>query len=146
LARLFFLLIWDNILVDKFILKSMSLTVYIWSLILSTIMALGVWVFVLLNIDPYESGIIGQFFFYFSLFLFLMGIMVSILVWLRIKFLGGQSAIDTMGLSFRQGFILTMMIMGNIMLNAYGYFIWWTGLLLVAGLFLVELYFLSREE
>jgi hypothetical protein len=112
---------------------------------LSTFLALGAWLFVLFNIDPFKSGIIGQIFFYFSFWLFLMGILVNILVWLRVKFLGGENAIETMGLSFRQGFLLALLVISIIMLNAYGYYTWWIGLLVIAGIFLVELYFLSRE-
>jgi len=122
-----------------------SLTAYIWSLILSTMLALGAWVFVLFNIDPFEAGILGQGFFYFSFWLFLMGIMVNILVWLRVRFLGADRAVETMGLSFRQGFLLALLIVVMIVLNANGYLIWWIGLLVAAGIFLVELFFLSRE-
>lgn len=123
----------------------MSLTAYIWSLILSTVLALGAWLFVLFIIDPYEAGIIGQIFFYFSLWLFLMGMLVNILVWLRVRFLGGENAIETMGLSFRQGLLLALLVVSIIMLNAYNYYTWWICLLILAGIFLIELYFLSRE-
>lgn len=123
----------------------MSLKAYIWSLVLSTLLALGAWLFVLFNIDPYESGVVGQVLFYFSFWIFLMGVWVNILVWLRVKFLGGEGAIDTMGLSFRQGFLLALLVIAIIILNALGYFTWWIGLLVTAGIFLVELYFLSKE-
>jgi len=123
----------------------MSLRAYIWSLILSTLLALGAWLFVLFNIDPYEAGIVGQVLFYFSFWIFLLGIWVNILVWLRVKFLGGENAIETMGLSFRQGFLLATLIVLIIILNAIGYFTWWICLLVIAGIFLVELFFLSRE-
>lgn len=123
----------------------MSLKAFIWSLILSTLLALGAWLFVLFNIDPYESGVVGEVFFYFSLWLFLLGVWVNILVWLRIKLLTGEGAIETMGLSFRQGLLLALLIVSIIILNAHGYFTWWIGLLVVAGIFLIELYFLSRE-
>lgn len=124
----------------------MSLKAYIWSLILSTFLALGAWLFILFNIDPYEAGLAGQILFYFSLWIFLLGLWVNILVWLRVKFLGGEGAIETMGLSFRQGFLLALLIVSIIALNATGYFTWWIGLLVTAGIFLVEFYFLSREE
>lgn len=123
----------------------MSLRAYIWGLILSTVLALGAWLFVLFNIDPFESGIVGEIFFYFSLWLFLLGVLVNILVWLRVKFLRSEEAIETMGLSFRQGFLLALLGVSIIILNAHGYYTWWIGLLVTAGIFLIELYFLSRE-
>jgi hypothetical protein len=123
----------------------MSLKIYILSLILSTFLALGAWIFVLFNIDPFEAGVVGQVFFYTSLWLFILGIVVNILVWFRAKFLGSERAIETMGLSFRQGFFLALLFIILIILNANGYLVWWLGLLVTAGMFLVELYFLSRE-
>lgn len=110
------------------------------------VLALCAWLFVLFNIDPFESGIIGEIFFYFSFWLFLLGVWMNVLVWLRIKFLTGEGAIETMGLSFRQGFLLALLIISIIYLNAHGYLIWWIGLLVVAGIFLIELFFLSRTE
>lgn len=124
----------------------MSLTTHIWSLIFGSFLALGAWVFVLFNIDPYEAGVMGQIFFYFSLGLFLMGIFVNILVWLRLKFLGADQAIETMSLSFRQGFLLALLLIVLLVLRANEYLIWWVGLLVVAGVFLIELIFLSKEE
>lgn len=113
---------------------------------MSTFLALGAWLFVLFNIDPYESGIVGQIFFYFSFWLFVLGISVNILVWLRVKFFGSEQAVETMGLSFRQGFLLSSLALTLLILRANEYLIWWVGLLIIAGFFLVELYFLSREE
>jgi len=124
----------------------MSLKTYIWSLIFGSALALGAWVFVLFNIDPYESGIMGQILFYSSLGLFLTGIFVNVLVWLRLKFLGADQAIETMSLSFRQGFLLSLLLLLLVILRANEYLIWWVGLLVVAGIFLIELIFLSREE
>jgi len=124
----------------------MSLKAYIWSLILSTFLALGAWVFVLFNIDPFDAGIVGQIFFYFSLWLFLLGVFVNILTWLRVRFLGGEQAVETMGLSFRQGFLLALLLITLLVLWASGFFVWWVALLVTAGFFLVELFFLSKEE
>jgi len=124
----------------------LSLKAYIWSLILSTFLALGAWVFVLFNIDPFDAGIVGQIFFYFSLWLFLLGVFVNILTWLRVRFLGGEQAVETMGLSFRQGFLLALLLITLLILWASGFFVWWVALLVTAGFFLAELFFLSREE
>lgn len=123
----------------------MSLKMYIWSLFFSTLLALAVWFFVLFNIDPYESGLLGQIFFFLSLELFLTGVLVSILVLLRAKFLGEDVSIERIGMSFRQGLLISVTFVLAVAINTWGYFTWWIGLLLVAGMFLVELYFLSKE-
>lgn len=122
----------------------MSLKVYIWGLIISMLLALAIWLFVIFNIDPYEAGLAGQIFFFASFFLFLLGIFVNILIWLRTKFLGSGVAVETIGLSFRQGTLLAILAITLISLNMGGYLIWWTGLLITAGIFLIELFFLNR--
>lgn len=124
----------------------MSLKAYIWSLMLSTLLAMGAWIFVLLKIDPYESGIVGQGLFYFIFWLMMLGIFVNVLVWLRVRFLGAEQGLLTMGLSFRQGFLLSLLMVILLVLRASGYLVWWLGLLVVAGFFLIELIFLSKEE
>ncbi len=124
----------------------MSLKVYIFGLIFSMLLSLAVLVFVMFNIDPHRSGVIGQVFFFVSLFLFLTGFFVNIFVWLRAKFLGGDAALGTMNLSFRQGFLLALLVVVLLLLNLGGYLVWWVGLLTAAGIFLVELFFLSRDN
>lgn len=124
----------------------MSLKGYIWGLMLSTLLAMGAWVFVLLKIDPYESGIVGQGLFYLIFWLMLLGVFVNVLVWLRVRFLGAEQGLKTMKLSFRQGFLMALLLVILLILRANGYLVWWLGLLVVAGIFLVELIFLSKEE
>lgn len=124
----------------------MSIRSYIWGLSISTLLALAAWIFVVFYIDPEEAGIIGRVFFYTSLFLFLAGFLVSFFVWLRKKFVGEDVAVETIGLSFRQGVLLAIFLVVVAILQGIGYLIWWNALLTLAGIFLVELYFISKEK
>lgn len=124
----------------------MSIRAYIWGLIISTLLASGAWIFVVFYIDPEESGIIGKIFFYISLFLFISGFLVSFFVWLRKKFVGENVAVETIGLSFRQGVLLATFPVAIIILKGSGYLVWWNALLVLAGIFLIELYFLSKDK
>lgn len=124
----------------------MSIRSYIWGLVISTLLALAGWIFVVFYIDPEESGIIGKFFFYVSLFLFISGILVSFFVWLRKKFIGEDAASETISLSFRQGVLLSIFLIAVIILKGAGYLVWWNVLLVLAGVFLAEFYFISKEK
>ena len=124
----------------------MSIRAYIWGLLVSTILALVAWIFVIFYIDPGESGIIGKIFFYASLFLFLSGLLVTFFVWLRKRFIGEDVAVETIGLSFRQGILLSTFSVIIIILFGLKYLVWWNGLLVLAGIFLAELYFLSKDK
>ncbi len=124
----------------------MSIRSYIWGLIVSTLLALGAWIFVVFYIDPEEAGIIGKIFFYVSLLLFISGFLVSFFVWLRKRFVGEDVAAETIALSFRQGMLLAAFPIIVIALKGSGYLVWWNALLVLAGIFLIELYFLSRDK
>jgi hypothetical protein len=114
--------------------------------VFSTILSLAAWVFVIFYIDPEEAGVFGKFFFFASLFLFLSGLFVTFLVWLRMKFMGEEVAAETIGLSSRQGILSALFFTAVIVLFGSGYLVWWNALLVLAGILLVEFYFLSRDK
>ncbi len=124
----------------------MSLKVYIFGLMAGMLLSLAIWLFVVFSINPYNSGLIGQILFFAGLFLFLLGLWINIFVWLRAKFLGSETAMETMNLSFRQGLLLSILIVILLILNLKGFLVWWVGLLVTTGIFLVELFFLSRDK
>ena len=51
----------------------MSLRLYLILMSIGTFVCWGAWYFVIVNVDPFEGGKMGLFFFYVSLFLALMG-------------------------------------------------------------------------
>ncbi len=55
-----------------------------------------------------------------------------------------ETAFYNVGLSFRQGVLLSMLCVGLLILQGLRMLVWWDGLLLVGGVFLIEFYFLSR--
>ncbi len=124
----------------------MSFRLYFWGLSIITTLSLLAWLFVIFYIDPNESGLIGKLFFYASLILSLLGIFILLLSWLRQRFLGTDEAIETLGLSLRQGLLLTLTVSIIVFLQEKGYLVWWDGLLVVGGFFLIELYFLQKDE
>lgn len=109
-------------------------------------MALGAWVFVIFYIDPEDSGMVGKIFFYSSLFLFMSGLWITIFIWIRKRFLGEDAAIKNIGLSFRQGILISIFIVAVVALLGMNYLLWWNVLLILAGIFLLEFYFLSRDN
>ena len=123
----------------------MTLKTYIWGIrfiALFSIFALGV---VINYIDPESSGFIGVALFYLVAFFVFSGIFNLFLLFVRKKLLGVESIAKNIGLSFRQGSLLAIIILGVMILQSLRMLIWWDVLLLVAGVFLIELYFLSRE-
>lgn len=122
----------------------MTLRSYLWGMRISTVLSIAAWIAVVYNVNPEEAGIVGQILFYLSLFLALAGIFILFLTWLRRKILGSDWAFAHLGMSFRQGILLSALANMLLIFQGFRILTWWDGLLLVAGIFIIELYFLSR--
>ena len=125
----------------------MTLKLYLWGIRLSVVITLAALILVLRQIDPEKSGIIGQLFFYVSIFLFSAALLILFFTWLRRK-IGEddeESAAAYLGMGFRQGVLMSLLVVGLLILQQYRVLVWWDGLLLAAGIFLIELYFLTRK-
>ena len=125
----------------------MTLGSYIWGIRLVTILSLAAFIFVVKVVDPDMTGIPGKAIFYLSLFFFLSGASNLFLLWLRRKFSlkNAETASFNIGLSFRQGNMLSLFCVILLIMQSFRVLVWWDGLLLLAGMLLVELYFLSRD-
>lgn len=124
----------------------MTLKSYIWGMrlvALFSFIALGL---VINYVDPEKSGIVGKVLFYLIFFFFLSSFFNLFLLWIRKRALGKEAVTLNISLSFRQGALLAIFVAGLMVLQSMRLLIWWDGLLLLAGVFLVELYFLSRNN
>lgn len=123
----------------------MTLRAYIWGMRIITLFSLFSLGAVAFYINPEGSGIVGICMFYLVAFFVLSGIFNLFLLFVRRKILGDELAAKNIQLSFRQGILLSVMFLIILILQSYQMLIWWDVLLVIAGIFLVELYFLSRE-
>ncbi|MDP1834022.1 MAG: hypothetical protein Q8L11_03800 [Candidatus Moranbacteria bacterium] len=118
---------------------------YIWGIWLVTLLSLVAFVFVVRFVDPDSTGIAGKLLFYLSLFFVGSGIFNLVLLRLRKGTLNAETASSNIGLSFRQGMLLALFMIGLLVLQSFRVLVWWDGLLLFGGIFLIELYFVSKE-
>ncbi|MFA7209790.1 MAG: hypothetical protein WC120_05985 [Parcubacteria group bacterium] len=123
----------------------MTLRAYIWGIWLVTLLSLVAFVFVVRFVDPDSTGIAGKLLFYLSLFFVGSGIFNLVLLRLRKGTLNAETASSNIGLSFRQGMLLALFMIGLLVLQSFRVLVWWDGLLLFGGIFLVELYFVSKS-
>lgn len=122
----------------------MSLKAYLWGLKISTVLALSAWGLTLFWVDPQKGGWVGQLLFYSSLFLTLSGIFALLLTAVRKRKTDNEEQMFHVGMSLRQGLLLAVLAIALLAMQRFGVLVWWDGLLAVAGILLVELYFLSR--
>lgn len=123
----------------------MKLKFYIWGMMLISLVSLIAFYLVAENVDPTKSGAAGKSLFYLILFFFLSGLFNLLLLLTRRAFLGGELAVHGLSLSLRQGILLAVLAVALLILQSYRMLVWWDGLLTLAGIFLIELYFLSRK-
>jgi hypothetical protein len=95
-------------------------------------------------VDP-EAGSVGKILFYFILFFAVSGILNLIFLRLRRRITTSETAPVNVGMSLRQAMILAIFAIGLLILQSFRVLVWWDGSLLLAGVFLIELYFLSRD-
>jgi hypothetical protein len=122
----------------------MKLKSYIWGMrviVLLSLLGAGA---IAYSIDP-GSGAIGAAFFYLAIFFALAGFFNLFLLGMRRRLIGEGSAAENVGISFRQGILLSMAVIGILILQGNRLLVWWDALLVVAGVFLIEMYFLSRN-
>jgi len=58
----------------------------------------------------------------------------------------GELVGENIILSLRQGILLALLATSLLVLQGLRMLLWWDGLLIVAGIFLIELYFLSDRD
>lgn len=122
----------------------MSLKAYLWGLKFSTFLALLAWGLIVFYVDPEKSGLTGQALFYASLFLALAGIFALFFTLIRRRTKDGEEQLFHVGMSLRQGLLLAALAIVILAMQHFRVLIWWDGLLVLAGVLLAELYFLSR--
>jgi len=123
----------------------MTLRAYIWGMRVVTVLSIAALGAVIYFIDPESSTWVVLALFYLAIFFSLSGIFNLILLSLRRKLLGEEVAAESVGLSFRQGVLLSAIAVGILVLQGLRMLVWWDALMVAAGFFLVELCFLSRE-
>ncbi|MEI6288751.1 MAG: hypothetical protein WCP18_04265 [bacterium] len=115
-------------------------------IILATIIAWGVWVMFLYQIDPTQSGIFDFALFYSSLFISLVGtFFLASFAWRRIfnKF---SLEFRIVGTSFRQAIFLSFLLVGLLFLEHLNLLTWWNIILFVMSVVIVEYLFISQRR
>ncbi len=97
------------------------------------------------NTDSLQENIVNIGAFYVSLSLFFTGFFSLILYWIRRKAMADEDVQHiNIGVSFRQGFLLSGALIFIIILQSFRILIWWDGLLAIGAMMMIELYFLAR--
>lgn len=118
---------------------------YIWLVRMIALAALTALFFIVAKTEPGE-GVWIRTYFYLAFFLALAAISNLLLLRLRQGVMKGELVGENIILSLRQGVLIALLGTVLLLLQGLRMLLWWDGLLSVAGIFLIELYFISWEE
>lgn len=125
----------------------MSFQTYLWTMAITSVLAWAGWVMVLFRVDPSETGIVGLFLFYVTLFAGLVGTLAVGGVLYRVYFLKRhQVVMREARISFRHSLFLSFVAVASLTLSAQALLTWWNMLGLFTLVGVVEYVFVAMEE
>ncbi len=123
----------------------MSLKQYLIFMTAATFVSWLAWLIVLFYLNPEEAGFIGFALFYLALMFALVGTFSLIGFFMRVWFSREQVIFRHLRVSTRQALLFSILIISLLMMQGSGYLRWWSILLVVALLALIEFFFISRK-
>lgn len=129
-----------------FILKGMTHNRYLSFVGIAGLVSWIAWFIVLNKLDPFESTALALILFFLSLF-FALGCTFTVIgFYFRMWLNKNEIYSNHIAIAFRQGIELSVIALGCIMFLILGVLNWWSGVLLILSVSIVELYFVAREE
>lgn len=119
---------------------------YIAGLLACGILGTGALILVFLKLHPFRDGLLAIFLFYLSVFVAVSGILSFILFYLHRIWASNEVYFRNINIAFRQGALLSALLIGLLFLQSYRLLTWWDGLLLTAAVGLIELMFNAKQR
>lgn len=104
------------------------------------------WILVLNKLDPMESTGLALGLFYLSLFFALTCTFTVIGFYFRVWFNRNEVYFSHINIALRQAVLLSLIALGCLTFQLLGILTWWSGLLYIGTVTLIEFYFLSRQQ
>lgn len=100
---------------------------------------------VVTKLDPFVSTGLALALFFISLFFALTSTFTIAGFYLRVWFNKNEIYYDHINVSLRQGILLTLIALGSLLFQLLGVLTWWSGLLLIAAITMIEFYLVAKE-
>ncbi|MFZ5391695.1 MAG: hypothetical protein ACOZAR_00690 [Patescibacteria group bacterium] len=119
----------------------MSLKTYFVGIAISTFLAWSAFYLTLTNIDPFVTDKAGMASFFVSMFLGILGLVILILIYFRSRVYSVAELYEKMPVILRQAFLVSFFSTAVIGMQAMRVLRWWTALMLMIIVILVEMSF-----
>lgn len=104
------------------------------------------WIVVINKLDPFESTGLALGLFYLSLLFALTCTFTVVGFYFRVWLNKNEIYYNHINIALRQGFLLTVIAMGCLTFQLLGVLTWWSGLLFIACVTMVEFYFMAKQN
>jgi len=122
----------------------MKLRVFILGIVLLTLISLASLIFILINIDPYNSTLLNFILFYLSFFIAASGLFILSGFYLRKLIIKNKIVFRLLKTSFRQGILVSLTLTSFLLLQSFRILNWWTGGFIVFLAIVFEIYFKKK--
>lgn len=122
----------------------MSLTKYLITMFAGTLISFAAWIYVLFNIDPTQTSILGVVFFYTSLGLTLIGFFSLIGFGARKRFMKQELDFRHVYVSFRQAIFISGILIVVLLLQSHNLFSWLNVIFLIIALTALDFFIVSK--
>lgn len=125
----------------------MNLRQYIFTMLFATTLCWVALFFVMINVDPFETNMLGFVFFYVSLFLSLLGT-VSMIIFLCYRLFASRDLplFRYVQISFRQSLFISSFLVVFLFLQGQGYLNMWNSAILISIFILLISFSLSVKR
>lgn len=123
----------------------MTLKPYLWLTGLASLLALFSFLAILWFFSPQNAGGAVLTLLFLSLFLTLCGCFGLAGFYFRQRRQKMRPAIYFLGISFREGTLLSLLMVGFLAMKFFQVFYWWTALIFLIVIMAIEMAFLSKE-
>jgi len=123
----------------------MGLRLYLFGLYSTLVISIGLWLLIIVNVNPYQAPVWIVAIFYLTLFLFFVAFFAIILFYLKIWLTNREVIFSHLMPSLRQSMILALIIVGLLFLQQVRVLNWWVAGLFVIAVAMIELFFRSKK-
>jgi len=124
----------------------MTLKLYLWGIGLASLVALGSFLAIIWFFAPENANTAVLSLLFFSLFLALCGFFSLLGFYVRRKRLKEEIPIYHLGVSFREGTLLSILVVSFLIMRSWNFFYWWGALVFLIIIIAIEAAFLWKEK
>ena len=123
----------------------MKIQMYLFLIFIVTLVALGTWLLILFNINPYDTDLLSIASFFASMYLWISGLLTLISFYLKIKLSNREIIYNHLPISIRQASLISLAFITVLIISSLGIFTWWSGILIVISILILELFFRTKK-